>query len=196
MALTKDVSIVDAVGAAMASAATIVGADANIADAYEAQLYVYHAVATTTAHTASTQPSARIEVSPDATIDDAWTTFVELSFSTTSALSTTLNGQINAGSTTAVLTAGTNFPRSTLAFIVNSTPADSEWVEVAQLATNTATLADGVTKTQATGLTILTQAERRTVLLPFGAKRVRVVYYGATGPTSVFQTKLLKVTAI
>jgi hypothetical protein len=200
MALTKTRSAVDAIFAAGGSATpATVGADFSIADAYEAQLYIWYSPGASTATTVTAE--ARVEISPNTSGDDAWVPFCSLSFgSIASAADEALTATEPVGETTIAVASTTGLTVNLPIFIRNTTTlGNSEFNEIITVTANTSiVLADGLTTEQtAAASTIYTLAERRTVLLPFGANRVRIVYYPPTGPTSaVWKADCVKVTAV
>jgi len=93
----------------------------------------------------------------------------------TTGASEALTGTEAAGSTVLEVASTTGFAVGNYCSILNATPANSEWVRIQSIVTNTSiTVEEGITNAQ-TGSTIYAGAEAFVCQIPAGLARIRVV---------------------
>lgn len=194
MAHTFSASVVDSMQQ-ISSGGVLVGADIDLTSALAGGLTIHMGPDSTTAVTAAGY--AIVQVSAQASGDDDWADWETLTMGTTTAESEAVTGTEAAGSTVIEVASTTNLTVGDNILFKNGTAGNSEFAKIISVSTNTSvTVADGIKNAQ-TSSTIYDQAYRWPVRLPWGDfQRARVLYFGATGPTTMIQTFLNVMTAL
>lgn len=197
MALTKAVAAVDATQE-IAQNTVLEGATVDVSACYEAMLHIWFALSNATAHTGT---KIKIQVSANTSGDEDWTDYLEfVSITGTTNLELITNNPLAAAGTSITVASTTGYVPGWVFLEDVSTFANSEWVYVTVVTTNTSlTILDGVTREHAQNSICNSVAAVYTITLPPSAVRCRIVYdntYDADGATVAIKASISKVTGL
>lgn len=156
--LAKTASVTVLAWQDIASAAEVISTAQNVATKFAVSLFIKVGRLTGTLFTAGS-PNIRVEVSASSTV--GWIPLVTFQPSVGLATigSTTLNGAIIAGATTALLTSGTNFTAGNLVFLGDASPANYELIRIKSVSTNTITFEEACANAHSNAAVVTNQAE-------------------------------------
>jgi hypothetical protein len=171
-----------------ATAAITVGSAVDVSTKSAVQIFVKMGRSTSTAF--SNEMQFRLEASAKSSGNDEWVPVYQWTSQSgkTAATSTTLNdASCNAADTTFVLTSGTGITAGDHVYLRETgTPANSEWVRVVSVSTNTVTIEEGLTRNHTNGINVADLAESWTFSINVAAiGRIRLVVDSASAATGV-----------
>jgi hypothetical protein len=197
MALTKTTTIIEIdPWTEIIATGAFTGAVADVSDSFASLLYIELGPTEAVANSGSL---VRVEVSY---ADDNWVRYQAFTSSSTTAVTTTLNGAVAVDDPTVTLTSATgNFTIPGQKFLIRDDSGvaivESESCLVETESTNVVTLAQDVIRNHASGLNCYTDVDEWTVEIPVAAAKVRV-FVSADDPDCniAFTTRISKITSL
>lgn len=175
------------------------GNTVDVSGFYDGLLQVWYALTNATAHTGS---KAYVEYSTDTTGDEDWAELEQLIFGTgTTNLEVITNNPLSVGGTSITVASTTGYTVGKWLFLEDvSTFANSEWVRIKALTTDTSiTAVDGVTRQHAQNSILNSVAGCCIpVYIPPTVQRLRVIYdntFDTDGATIAIKAQVVGMTA-
>jgi len=162
----------------VAASTVVLGTAVSVADKLGGLVYVRFGRRSATA--AGAGANIRIEASSKTSGDNTWYPIAIFTTAFATAEAEALTGTVNAGQKVCTLASTTNLTAGDVAFLDNSTIANSEWVRIKSVVTNTSvTVEDDLVNAQ-TSSTLYDSAEiYPPIQIPEGAIRLRAVADGS-----------------
>lgn len=197
MAVTKTVEAVDACQE-IAQNTIVEGTTISTATDLGGIVTIWWALTNETAHTGTL---VQLHISQAASGDDDWTPYAQSIVGVgTGNTETITNNPLSAGGTSITCSSTTGYSLGTWVFLEDATFANSEWIFVAGLTTNTSiTALDGVTRTHANTAVLNSVAGSVNFYVPVEANRFRIVYlntYDSDGATVAIKCSYSALTAL